>query len=60
MLFRSYDVLRLNKDEEIACADWARWLISIALFAEVDNFKENGKEDMNDKIRRRIKVGCEG
>ncbi|WP_182426182.1 MULTISPECIES: hypothetical protein [unclassified Clostridium] len=50
----------MNKDEEIACADWARWLISIALFAEVDNFKENGKEDMNDKIRRRIKVGCEG
>ncbi|RHP17971.1 hypothetical protein DWZ76_02095 [Clostridium sp. AF35-15] len=37
-----------------------RWLISIALFAEVDNFKENSKEDMNDKIRRLIKVGCEG
>ena len=37
-----------------------RWLISIALFAEVDNFKKNGKEDMNDKIRRRIKGGCEG
>jgi hypothetical protein len=34
-----------------------RWLISIALFAEVDNFKKNGKEDMNDKIRRRIKGG---
>ena len=34
--------------------------IANALFAEVDNFKKNGKEDMNDKIRRRIKVGCEG
>mgnify|MGYP001031974800 CR=1 FL=1 len=24
------------------------------------HFKENGKEDMNDKIRRLIKMGCEG
>jgi len=23
-------------------------------------FQKNGKEDMNDKIRRLIKVGCEG
>ena len=23
-------------------------------------FQKNGKEDMNDEIRRRIKVGCEG
>ena len=23
-------------------------------------FKENGKEDMNDKIKRLIKMGCEG
>lgn len=24
------------------------------------HFKENGKEDMNDKIKRLIKMGCEG
>lgn len=24
------------------------------------HFKENGKEDMNDKIKRPIKMGCEG
>ena len=24
------------------------------------HFKENGKEDMNDKIRRLIRMGCEG
>ena len=24
------------------------------------HFKENGKEDMNDKIKRLVRMGCEG